>query len=187
MLDAGTAERNPLLGLDLAQASVLIIDMQRDFMWHMWQATVHRVVARQIALIQLCEREGIPLFVAELRRESFGRSIPELRDAASIASRSTKVYEFEKRENDAFSCREFSRELEGTGRKQLLLTGMNANFCVRATAAAAKEHGYEVVTSCDLMLQNRGLRMDLKWYRDMDMLRNLSMPLPIQAAASSGS
>jgi nicotinamidase-related amidase len=81
---------------------------------------------------------GLPIIVTEQIPEKLGPTIPELARLLSDVQPLRKI---------SFSCsgsEAFMTALEASGRKQVLLTGMETHVCVYQTAMDLLQSGYEV-------------------------------------------
>ena len=95
-------------------------------------------------LIRGCEILEIPVIVTEQNPAGLGTTIADLSGLLSDAPRITKF---------TFSCcaeSSFMEQLAATGRKQILICGIESHICVYQTTVDLLLHGYEpnVVTDC---------------------------------------
>lgn len=104
------------------------------------------IISKQLQVITFCERRNIPLIVLEMIGE--GRTVDSLWDAIT---RVPQVFQVFKEENDGFTNGELLKILDSTRASRLLLMGINADYCVKATAKSALTNGYQIVTSADLV------------------------------------
>jgi isochorismate hydrolase len=82
-----------------------------------------------IRLIKVCRITDIPVIVTE--QEKLGNTVAEIRKEFSAESAIQKVH------FNSFACRNFAEQIEKTGRKTLILTGVEAHICVTQTALHA--------------------------------------------------
>lgn len=127
-------------------AAVLLIDMQDRFLKDLSEKTREILIEEQINLIDDCSRMKVPIIVLEFK--SFGKTIPKL---ASEIGKLKEVTVIEKDFNSGFEETNLDLVIKRLGVQRLVLTGINASFCVRSTAWAALSRGIEVITSYPLI------------------------------------
>lgn len=102
-----------------------------------------RTIKNARLLLQAAAKTGVPALLTEQYPQGLGHTIPEIRKAAGDAVIIPKMH---------FSCMEdqgFSAAFRALGRRQAILTGMEAHICVVQTAASLVEEGYEVFVVSD--------------------------------------
>lgn len=122
-------------------SALIVIDMQERLVPAM-QAPA-RTIRNARILLQAAERTGVPALVTEQYPEGLGPTIPEIRKAAGASPVLAKMH---------FSCMEdsgFAGAFRALGRKQAILTGMEAHICVMQTAASLVEEGFSVFVVSD--------------------------------------
>jgi isochorismate hydrolase len=82
-----------------------------------------------IRLTKVCCLTDIPVVVTE--QEKLGKTVPEIRKEFSALPAIQKVH------FNCFACRDFADQIKQTGRKTLILTGVEAHICVAQTALHA--------------------------------------------------
>ncbi len=124
-----------------AQDSVLVvIDMQERLVPAM-QAPA-RTIRNAKTLLTAAKEIGVPYILTEQYPKGLGRTVP---DIAAIA----EAMPLEKLH---FSCMEdegFASAFRAFGRRQAVISGMEAHICVVQTAASLLEEGYEVFVVSD--------------------------------------
>lgn len=124
-----------------AQDSVLIvIDMQERLVPAM-QAPARTLKNTKI-LMASAEELGVPILMSEQYPKGLGPTVKEL-PIGPGATVITKIH---------FSCMEepeFAEKFRGLGRKQAIVTGMEAHICVMQTTASLLEEGYETFVVSD--------------------------------------
>ncbi|MFN0262906.1 hydrolase [Tepidamorphus sp. 3E244] len=124
-----------------ASDSVLVvIDMQERLVPAM-QAPA-RTIRNTKTLIAAATEMDVPILLTEQYPKGLGRTVPEI---ASI----TEAPVFSKMH---FSCMEdeaFGQAFRDLGRKQAVISGMEAHICVVQTAASLIEEDYEVFVVSD--------------------------------------
>jgi nicotinamidase-related amidase len=119
------------------------------------------VVANCLHLIELAKMLEIPVLVTEQYPRGLGPTLEELRTALAL---------YEPFEKTAFDCcREigFIEKVAATGRKKLLLTGMEAHICVLQTALGLLQAGYAVQVVRDAVCSRTkdNFRIGIEWLR----------------------
>ncbi len=122
--------------LDRDSVALVVIDYQEKLLPKIHDAEA--VTGQAVKLIRFAKELGIPILWTEQYPKGLGRTVPEvageLREKAPV-------------EKTAFGClgdSAFLNALEATGRRQLLMTGIEAHICVMQTALSALNQGYEV-------------------------------------------
>ena len=117
-----------------AQSVLLVIDIQEKLAPHIHN--IEAVVANTRRMIRAAKLLKLPIILTEQYPEGIGPTVPalkaELVDVPAIAKR-------------AFSCwREpvFQSALESTGKKQIILTGIETHVCIYQTCADLLSAGF---------------------------------------------
>lgn len=123
------------------QTVLLVIDIQERLAPHM--VARERLIAGARTLIAGARLLDIPMLLTEQYPEGIGATVPEL---ASLLEGVTPIH---KRTFSA--CREprFVEALEAVGRRQVLVTGIEAHVCVYQTVVDLKARGYTVQVAAD--------------------------------------
>ncbi len=121
----------------------LIIDVQEKLVPAMKNSTVSvrniRTLAEGLSLLH------IPCCVTQQYTKGLGMTIPEIRECITPFLYYDKI---------TFSCyenEEIRTEIEKTGRKNIIICGMEAHVCVLQTAVDLKSAGYQVIAVTDCM------------------------------------
>ncbi|MBV8157777.1 MAG: isochorismatase family protein [Dyella sp.] len=120
---------------------LLVVDMQTGILAHAWER--ERVVANVSQLVTRAREAGTPVIWvqhhdAELPRDSKAwQWTPELRPLEGERT-------IHKSANSAFEQTGLEQELAGLGASHIVLTGVMTNWCIRATAYAALDRGYDL-------------------------------------------
>jgi nicotinamidase-related amidase len=126
--------------LDRTRACVLSVDVQEKLVPVMWNwAPVEKYVK---AMIQAGKELGLPVLATEQYPKGLGATVPAVRELL-VGSPLVKLH---------FSCGadpEFVRALEATGRKQVIVVGIETHVCVFQTVRDLVERGYEVFVCAD--------------------------------------
>ncbi|HEX7624200.1 MAG TPA: hydrolase [Anaeromyxobacteraceae bacterium] len=146
--------------LDRSKACVLLVDVQEKLIPVMWNfAPVEKYCK---AMILAARELGLPVLATEQYPKGLGATLPSLREALGAAPL-VKMH---------FSCGadpEFAKALAATGRKQVVLLGIEAHVCVFQTARDLLEQGYEVFVCADAVTSRfeEHRRVALEQMRDM--------------------
>ncbi|MHC4715693.1 MAG: hydrolase [Planctomycetota bacterium] len=127
--------------LDRTDTAGILIDLQVKLarVIHQPQA----LIANCLKLIKGLGALEVPILVTEQNPAGLGPTVPEAAELLAPVEPITKL---------SFSCcgePAFVHAVEGLGRKQLLLAGMEAHVCVYQTAADLAAAGYEVQIVAD--------------------------------------
>lgn len=135
-------ERHPNI-LDPKQAVLVVIDMQEPFLTVMHER--ERLLANVCLLAQSAVTLGLPILPTTQYAERMGEVIPEITqlycDAASASV-----------DKLCFSCAGadgFLDRLAASGRRQVLLCGVETHICVSQTALDLTHLGYQVHAAAD--------------------------------------
>ena len=116
---------------------ILIIDIQEKLLNAAFNKDIIRSKAAIIANASSILR--IPVIVTEQYPKGLGETIPEIKSALSV----TTKY-FEKTSFSALENPEIANAIDKSGKKQILICGIETHICVNQTAHALVKKGYEV-------------------------------------------
>lgn len=132
---------------DRADAVVVIVDVQERLAASM--ARRDQVVPRIVALAKAARVLGMPILVTRQNPAGLGDTVSDVSAAVGEHAPIDKM---------TFCCRddaEFSAELGGMLRGQVVLVGMETHICVTQTALALLEDGYRVHVVADATCSRR--------------------------------
>jgi nicotinamidase-related amidase len=109
------------------ECAVVIIDVQDKLMQVM--ANKENVLSNIIRLIKVCHLTGIPMVVTE--QEKLGNTMAVITNEFSTETAIQKIH------FNCFSSEDFARQIKNTGRKTLVLAGVEAHICIAQTALHA--------------------------------------------------
>jgi nicotinamidase-related amidase len=151
------ADRNPLPDrLQRDRCVLVVIDIQERFrdLTHGFD----EVLAATDRMVRFCQHLKIPIVVTEHYPRGLGVTVPELRELFRPFKPLEKIH---------FSCAQdagFSEALAGSGRDQVLLTGIESHVCVYQTAFDLLRRGLQVAVAEDAVSscsnRNRLLGLD---------------------------
>jgi len=127
--------------LKIENAALVIVDVQGRLATLMYEK--EKFFQNMVITIEGSKILEIPILWNEQLPDKLGPTIPEIKEILSDKSPLVKK---------TFSCcghPDFIKALEETGRKQVLLTGMETHVCVYQTALDLIEAGYEVYLVAD--------------------------------------
>jgi len=129
--------------LDRQQALLLIVDVQEAFRKILPDAAD---LSRNISImVEAAKILDVPVFVTEQYPKGLGKTFPEIM---------TVVAEHQYFEKNAFSCcgaAGFLDALKNTGRKQVVVCGIEAHVCVNQTVHDLLQSGYDVHLLTDVV------------------------------------
>ena len=139
------------------RSCLMIVDLQENL------APVttdpRKVIRGCCLLLRAAKRLAVPAIVTEQYPKGLGPTIFDLREWMPAEGAHSKM---------TFSCAEdaaIMAHLDGTGRRQVVVAGMEAHVCVLQTALGLKEHGYEVFVVADACASRRAESETLAWWR----------------------
>lgn len=133
--------------LDRESCLLLIVDIQSRLAPAMHDPTP--IIQTNAALIYGARALEVPIIASEHCAERIGPTVPELR----VLLRNDEIVA-----KRSFSCADdsnFQQKLRASGRKQILVTGMEAHVCVLQTVLGLMEQGYEPLFVADATASRR--------------------------------
>jgi nicotinamidase-related amidase len=106
---------------------LVVIDVQDKLMPAI--ADKESLLSNIVRLVKVCHLTGIPVVVTE--QEKLGNTVAEIKNELSAETAVQKVH------FNCFSCEDFAERVKKTGRKTLILAGVEAHICVTQTALHA--------------------------------------------------
>lgn len=128
--------------LDRTQSALVVIDIQ-DKLLPQDAAVRQRLIERTVKLIQSAHTLGIPVLATEQNPDRLGQTTDAVREALGTAPRLGKL------EFGCLNNAPFKEALDAAGRRQVLLTGIEAHICVLQTALGALDAKHEVFVARD--------------------------------------
>lgn len=132
----------PKIKLDRQKAAVLLVDVQDRLTPAMPPETLARVVKYGKALIAAGKELGLPVLATEQYPKGLGATLGAVREVLPAAPLVKST----------FSCGAdpaFAAALERTGRRQVVVCGMETHVCVFQTVRDLSAAGYEVHVCAD--------------------------------------
>jgi nicotinamidase-related amidase len=131
--------------LERAKSLLLLVDMQERLVPAM--AGAADVTGNCSILLRAAEALAVPVLASEQYPKGLGPTVPEL---AALAPRRLEKVEFSVYANPAIRD-----ELSRSGRKQVVLCGIEAHVCVLQTGLELVEAGFQVFVAADAVASRR--------------------------------
>ncbi len=122
---------------------LLVVDVQSRLTAAMKEDDRARVFRTVEILAKAAELLGIPTFLTEQYPKGLGPTEP------SVFSHLTAARRFEKTSFSCCGAQKFPDELLATGRRQIVMAGMEAHVCVLQTALDLRSAGFDVFVAED--------------------------------------
>jgi nicotinamidase-related amidase len=124
------------------QTLLVIVDMQPPFLKNIWER--ERLVGNVTILLEAARLLRLPIVPTQQNTDRMGASIPE------VAKRLPSLcVPFDKMSFSCCSDDAFMSEVNRSGRKQVLLSGVEAHVCIAQTALDLIAAGYQVHVAAD--------------------------------------
>jgi nicotinamidase-related amidase len=143
--------------IERGQSALLIVDVQEKLAPVMTDP--RRVIHNCSLLLRAAARLEIPALVTEQYPKGIGPTVVDLREWIPVGGLMEKTY---------FSCAaepEVLARIEGLGRKQIVVAGIEAHICVLQTALGLKAKGFEVFVVADASASRRHNSEELAFSR----------------------
>lgn len=128
--------------LDSNKALLLVVDIQENLNGRIFDHEA--MLARCVAMIQAARILNIPAILSEQYKKGLGETVAEIREALG-----PDVKGYEKLAFGLFGDPALRGAIEASGRKQLILTGVETHVCILQTALKGLEAGYDVFVAED--------------------------------------
>jgi isochorismate hydrolase len=130
--------------------AVLLIDMQEKFLEDIDEEEKKKEIPLQIEILEHAQRSGMPIYLLEYAHPYYGDDGPTHKDLMAVLNRGE--YEtIKKTHDDGFIGTGLNDSLKKRGIETVILMGINASACVMRTGKGALWHGYEIMTSPDVI------------------------------------
>ena len=138
-----------------------VVDMQERLLPALPDARRTSVMRNVAIAVDAAGVLGVPVLVTEQYPKGLGPTVPEIRERLGAG--------FAPIEKLAFSCGrspEFKSALQASGRRDILICGVEAHVCVLQTVMDLHRDGYRVYVAADAV----GSRRDLDWERGLALM-----------------
>ncbi|MBX3421707.1 MAG: hydrolase [Pirellulaceae bacterium] len=139
--------------LRLPDALLLVVDVQGKLARMMDQS--ESVIRQLQILIDGCRLLELPVVWAEQLPDKLGATLPEIADRLQGLQPHIKY---------SFGCcgdEALYREIQATGRRQVILCGIEAHVCVWQTAFTLRQDGYQVHLICDAVSSRSAVNREI--------------------------
>jgi nicotinamidase-related amidase len=128
------------------KAVLLVVDVQVGVVSEAWHAD--RIVRNIARAVERARSQAVPVIWVQHSDANLVHGSPQWQWAPALvpAERETLVH---KHYNSSFEQTELEAELARTGTTHIALAGCATNWCIRATAYAALERGYDLTLISD--------------------------------------
>jgi nicotinamidase-related amidase len=129
---------------------LLIVDIQEKLAPAIFEGKA--AIANNVRLLSGARQLGVPCFISEQYVRGLGSSVAEIRNAATMETTAGPRVDAHFFEKTHFSCTGepgVVDMLRATGRRQVVLTGMETHVCVLQTALGLIEAGFSVFLVAD--------------------------------------
>lgn len=134
--------------LDRDTAQLVVVDVQERLCRAMDAQVLEKLIGNVSILIETATELGLPAIATEQYVKGLGETVPALKEKLAAPSL----------EKMTFSCcggDGFLETLARSGRRQVILTGMESHVCVLQTALELLSKGYLVHLVCDAVMSRR--------------------------------
>jgi nicotinamidase-related amidase len=146
------------LALDRADALLMVIDVQEKLSAAMPKAPFAELERNAAVLIRAARRLEIPVIATEQYPKGLGPTVASLRELLPQEPMS-------KMEFSCGASKPIARHVLGSGRKQVVVVGMEAHVCVFQTVRDLVDGGFSVFVAQDAVISrteaNRGVGLRL--------------------------
>jgi nicotinamidase-related amidase len=146
--------RHPLL-LDRTRAVVIAVDMQEPFLRTIFERD--RVVSHCRLLIEAARTLNVPIVATLQYAERMGGLVPDITDALG----SSQISTFDKMTFSCCGSDEVNIAIADSGRKQVLLCGVESHICIAQTALDLMQQGYQVHVALDAVSSRTASRHEI--------------------------
>lgn len=124
--------------LDATDSVLVVIDVQERLCKAMDQQVLAGLTASAAVLLESAAELQVPVVVTEQYVKGLGATLPELQEKMAEAPR------LEKMTFSCCGCSDFVEQIRATGRRQIVVTGMETHVCVLQTVIELLDAGYVV-------------------------------------------
>ena len=124
---------------DPQDSLVVVMDVQQKLISAMPNGVKENVIEKINTLLTIANTLSIPIVVTEQYPDGLGHTVPALNEQFT-----SSVAVIEKTSFSAFDVLDFAELIEKSGRKQIVLVGMEAHICILQTALALQKAGFRV-------------------------------------------
>lgn len=128
------------------RTALLVVDVQVGVVAQAWDA--ERIVGNVARAVNRARAAGVPVIWVQHSGEELPLGSPAWQWAAGLVPAPGEL-RIDKRHNSSFEQTSLEADLARLGITHLVLAGASTNWCIRATAYAALERGYDLTLLSD--------------------------------------
>ncbi len=173
--DRGEVKSKMPRNLNSNDLAILVIDMQEGYLNCIPER--NRLIAAQQNVLRYAAREDVPVAVLTMAYEKPTEEVIK----KEIKKVPRQVY-IRKECMSGFEATTLEQQLHMLERNTLLLMGIYASQCVKATASDGLKKGFNIITHTEIIgdFSNKNMKQALQWYKRNGCLirgyRNLFNP-----------
>ncbi len=154
---------------DSQDSLVVVMDVQQKLTSAMPTEAKENVIEKIKTLLTIANTLSIPIIVTEQYPDGLGHTVPALNEQLT-----SLVAVIEKTSFSAFDALGFAELIDQSGRKQIVLVGMEAHICILQTALALQKAGFRVFVVEDAVISRTKTNQD----NGLRRLRNAGVIVP---------
>jgi nicotinamidase-related amidase len=128
------------------RAVLLIVDVQVGVIEDAWEAD--RIVQNISRAVEKARSQNVPIVWVQHNGRSLKQDSPQWQIVPELSPRADEAI-IQKNYNSSFEETNLEETLESLGAARIILAGAATNWCIRATAYAALERGYDLTLIAD--------------------------------------
>ena len=168
--------------IEKEKAVLVVVDVQDVLMKNMNREVAEKVIRNIRTLLAFSKKMAIPVLITEQYPKGLGRTLREI---------SMELESIPPVEKLSFSCcgaEKFNEQLNQTGRKQVILTGIETHVCVLQTADDLIQAGREVHAVADAICSRRKLdwEIGLRWMEKKGAMISTTESIAFQLLKEAG-
>lgn len=135
--------------INSSDSLLMIIDIQERLFQAMESTTQDSLKKNCAILINTSKEFNIPIIITEQYRKGLGETIPEIKEPAGDSVNLEKLY---------FNCMKdevINKAVVQTGKKTIIITGIESHICVFQTALSLITSGMKVIIASDAVASRR--------------------------------
>jgi nicotinamidase-related amidase len=152
--------------LHVEQTILVVVDMQEPFLRHIYEP--ERVVQNVCTLMQGANTLRVPVIATTQYAEKMGDLLPQIKKLVP-----SQLPPFDKMRFSCYGDPAFASEINRSGRKQILLCGVESHICVSQTAHELLAAGFQVHVAADAISS----RSDTNWRLGIEKMRQAGVLL----------
>lgn len=138
--------------LEREQCVLLLIDVQEKLAAVMEPGVMQYTLRNIKILLEAARRMGIPVVVSEQYPQGLGHTVRELRPSLDAIDELSRIEKIDFSVCAAETFGDHATRLQGQGRTQWLVTGMETHICVYQSARSLMESGASVHLPVDAVI-----------------------------------